>query len=115
MIAAVLALSTGIAGVLFFFALGTLVHRVILEGQNADPNGAVIYIGTLTLVAGTANENLGTGKWSTNTVTWVNRITSGGTAGHLSCDFNNSTGVVTVTSSSATETSTIAYFVLVPG
>jgi hypothetical protein len=96
----------------------TIVHRVILEGQNDDPVGLVIYIGSLTLVAGSAQDTIAPqvpNKFSDNVIPLVSRFAAGGAVGHLTADFNRTTGVITVTSSSGTDTSSVVYLLLSPG
>ena len=67
--------------------------------------------GTATLVAGTVTVNYS--KATNNTRIFVSRMASGGTLGHLSVSVTAGTSF-TITSTSATDTSTVAYLVIEP-
>jgi hypothetical protein len=66
--------------------------------------------GQVTLVGGTASVAIPTA--GTSSRPYLNRLTAGGTVGHLSASCV--TGTLTITSTSATETSVITYFVVNP-
>jgi len=115
MIAAILALSGGLFGVLALFAVGTVVYRIIVGKDEA--NDLALWIGFGPMVAGVFSEVVGNqGRWPTNTIVMAWRVgVPGANPGHLAADFVPATGTVTVTSSNALDVSTVAYMILLPG
>lgn len=74
-------------------------------------NAAIITTGFLNLVAGTAQEPVGTFSDHGNAPTvLVSRFSAGGTVGHLTASLL--AGLLTITSSSGTDTSTVHYAVI---
>lgn len=86
------------------FLLTTAAKQLKVKGGSATD-----FIGTAVLVGGTvtvANTNIST----TDRILYV-RSTTGGTPGHLSYTITNATSF-TINSSSGTDTSTVAYFIV---
>lgn len=81
---------------------GTIAGSTIKinSGTNEQAGGATLVAGTATVNNVKINVN--------NTIVMYNRVTAGGTLGHLS--YTLAPGSVTFTSTSATETSTIAFW-----
>lgn len=68
------------------------------------------YIGTSVLVGGT--KTISNNIITANSLVFLSRATLGGTPGHLS--YTVSAGSLVINSSSATDTSTIIWFILIP-
>lgn len=90
----------------------TIVARLSAPADSTPlaSNGIRIFVGALSLVAGAASENIGTGRGLGMTLT--GRLVAAGALGHLTADYDDVTGVVSLQSSSGTETSLVAYAVI---
>jgi hypothetical protein len=93
-----------------WFARGWRVFEALMHPEGADQR-----MGQVTLVAGSATFTISPTSdrpLSANSRIFLSRATLGGAAGNLSYAINTGTGVVTITSSSGTDTSVINYLII---
>jgi hypothetical protein len=98
-------------------ALGLVIQSHVLSFIQApsgpgNANALKMTRGTVVLVAGTITENLGINAFPANATVLYTRAVTGGAVGHLTVGWNPATGLITFTSSSGTDTSTIAYAIM---
>ncbi len=82
---------------------GVVTNVFSAGAETRDPRIAVA--GLATLIAGSATENLEPGL----AFVVLERVVAGGALGHLTSGYVTATGVLTITSSSGTDTSTVAF------
>jgi hypothetical protein len=93
-----------------WFARGWRVFEALMHPEGVDQR-----MGQVTLVAGSATFTItptSDRPLSASSRIFLSRATLGGAAGNLSYAINTATGVVTITSSSGTDTSVINYLVI---